>query len=59
MHRARGVKIGEGCFIGTDVILETAFPHLIEIGNGVDIGMRTTVSPTSRARSPRRASPRW
>jgi acetyltransferase-like isoleucine patch superfamily enzyme len=43
MHRARGVKIGAGCFIGTDVILETAFPHLIEIGDGVDIGMRTTV----------------
>jgi acetyltransferase-like isoleucine patch superfamily enzyme len=43
LHRARGVKIGEGCFIGTDVILETAFPHLIEIGDRVDIGMRTTV----------------
>lgn len=43
LHRARGVKIGAGCFIGTDVLLETAFPHLIEIGDRVDIGMRTTV----------------
>jgi acetyltransferase-like isoleucine patch superfamily enzyme len=43
LHRARGVKIGTDCFIGTDVILETAFPHLIEIGNRVDIGMRATV----------------
>lgn len=43
LHRSRGVKIGNGCFIGTDVILETAFPHLIEIGDRVDIGMRTTM----------------
>jgi acetyltransferase-like isoleucine patch superfamily enzyme len=43
LHRLRGVKIGEGCFIGTEVMIETAFPHLVEIGNGVDIGMRTTI----------------
>ncbi len=43
LHRRRGVKIGSGCFVGTDVILETAFPHLIEIGDRVDIGMRTTM----------------
>lgn len=43
LHRARGVKIGSDCFIGTAVILETAFPHLIEIGNRVDVGMRATV----------------
>lgn len=43
LHRRRGVKIGSGCFIGTDVILETAFPHLIEVGDRVDIGMRTTM----------------
>ena len=33
LHRLRGVKIGSGCFIGTDVIIETAFPHLVEIGD--------------------------
>ena len=43
LHRMRGVRIGVGCFIGTDVLLETAFPHLIEIGDRVDVGMRTTV----------------
>jgi acetyltransferase-like isoleucine patch superfamily enzyme len=39
----RGVKIGSGCFIGTDVIIETAFPHLVEIGDRVDLSMRTTI----------------
>lgn len=43
LHRARGVRIGSGCFIGTDVIIETAFPHLVEIGDRVDLGMRTTI----------------
>jgi acetyltransferase-like isoleucine patch superfamily enzyme len=43
LHRRRGVKIGDGCFIGTDVIIETAFPHLVEIGDRVDLGMRTTI----------------
>lgn len=43
LHRLRGVRIGSGCFIGTDVLLETAYPQLIEIGNRVDLGMRTTV----------------
>ncbi len=43
LHRRRGVKIGSGCFIGTDVILETQFPQLVEIGDRVDVGMRTTV----------------
>lgn len=43
LHRLRGVKIGTGCFIGTDVIIETAFPHLVEIGDRVDLSMRTTI----------------
>lgn len=43
LHRLRGVRIGSGCFIGTDVIVETAFPQLVEIGNRVDLGMRTTI----------------
>jgi heptaprenylglycerol acetyltransferase len=43
LHRMRGVRIGEGCFIGTDVLIETAFPHLVEIGDRVDLGMRTTI----------------
>ncbi len=43
LHRMRGVRVGSGCFIGTAVIIETAFPHLVEIGNRVDLGMRTTI----------------
>ena len=39
----RGVRVGSECFIGTAVIIETAFPHLIEIGDRVDLGMRTTI----------------
>ncbi len=43
LHRGRGVKIGDRCFIGTAVIIETQFPQLVQIGNGVDIGIRTTI----------------
>jgi serine acetyltransferase len=43
LHRARGVRIGDGVFIGHDVILETAYPHLIAIEDRVVIGIRVTV----------------
>lgn len=43
LHRSRGVKIGDGVQIGADVILETAYPEWISIGNGVQIGTRATV----------------
>lgn len=43
LHRWRGVEIGEDVFIGTDVLLETAFPHYIKIGKGVVISMRCTL----------------
>jgi acetyltransferase-like isoleucine patch superfamily enzyme len=43
LHRARGVQIGEGVWIGYDAILETSRPHLITIEDGVSIGMRVTV----------------
>jgi acetyltransferase-like isoleucine patch superfamily enzyme len=37
------VRIGQGCFIGTDALLETSKPELIWIGNGVAIGIRATL----------------
>jgi acetyltransferase-like isoleucine patch superfamily enzyme len=40
MHRQRGVHIGEGCFISTDALIETSKPHLVWIGDRVDIGVR-------------------
>ena len=43
LHRARGVKIGKGVWIGYDVILETSRPHLVTIEDGVSISMRATV----------------
>lgn len=43
LHRRRGVQLGQGVFIGTDAIIETTYPHLVSIGDGVDLGMRTTI----------------
>jgi serine acetyltransferase len=43
LHRARGVRIGKGVWIGYDVILETSYPYLITIEDGCSIGMRVTV----------------
>lgn len=43
LHRARGVKIEPGVWIGYDVVLETAFPELITIEQGVAISMRATI----------------
>jgi acetyltransferase-like isoleucine patch superfamily enzyme len=43
LHRARGVKIGDGVWIGYDTVLETAHPDLITIEDGVSIGMRATI----------------
>jgi acetyltransferase-like isoleucine patch superfamily enzyme len=43
LHRARGVKIGKGAWIGYDVVLDTARPDLITIEDGVAISMRATI----------------
>jgi len=43
LHRARGVKIGKGVWIGYDVVLDTALPGLITIEDGVAISMRATI----------------
>jgi serine acetyltransferase len=43
LHRARGVRIGKGAWIGYDVILETSRPSLITIEDGVSLSMRVTV----------------
>ena len=54
LHRWRGVKIGDGVHIGTDVILETAYPQWISLGNGVSIGTRTTILAHIHGLPPRR-----
>ena len=43
LHRWRGVTIGNGVWIGYDSILETSYPDLISIGNGVLISVRTMI----------------
>lgn len=43
LHRRRGVTIGDGVFIGTDVMIETAHPELVRIGSRVEICARTTI----------------
>jgi serine acetyltransferase len=43
LHRARGVKIGKGAWISYNVILETGFPHLIEIEEDAFIGIGVIV----------------
>lgn len=43
LHRARGVRIGERVWIGYGAVLETAHPELIELQDGVSIGIRVTI----------------
>jgi acetyltransferase-like isoleucine patch superfamily enzyme len=43
LHRARGVQIGKGVWIGYDVVLDTSRPYLITLEDGSSIGMRVTV----------------
>jgi serine acetyltransferase len=43
MHRARGVQIGTGVWIGYDVVLDTSRPRLITLEDGCVLSMRVTV----------------
>jgi len=43
LHRARGVRIGQGVWIGYGVVLETSSPSLITIEDGASIGIRATI----------------
>jgi len=43
LHRMRGVRIGEGTFIGTAAIIETERPELVTIGKRVNIGIRAVI----------------
>jgi acetyltransferase-like isoleucine patch superfamily enzyme len=38
LYRFIGVKIGKGVFISPDVVIDTHFPHLIEIGDYAILG---------------------
>jgi len=43
LHRARGVKIGTGVWIGYDVVLDTSRPFNITLEDGCVLSMRVTV----------------
>lgn len=43
LHRMRGVQIGDNVAIGTSVLIETAYPQLVSIGNNVSISMRSVI----------------
>jgi serine acetyltransferase len=43
LHRARGVRIGEGVWIGYDVILDTSRPFLITLEDNCVLSVRATV----------------
>jgi acetyltransferase-like isoleucine patch superfamily enzyme len=42
-HRKRGVKIGNRVHIASDVMIETAYPQWVSIGNNVQIGVRCLI----------------
>jgi maltose O-acetyltransferase len=43
-YRMRGTKIGKNCGIGHRVYIEETVPWLVEIGDNVVIGPRTTIT---------------
>jgi acetyltransferase-like isoleucine patch superfamily enzyme len=43
LHRMRGVSIGKNVSIGLSVLIETAYPRLIYMGNNVSIGTRVII----------------
>lgn len=43
LHRWRGVQIGSNVFIGDEAYLENNYPECIQIGDNVQIGIRTII----------------
>jgi len=43
LHRLRGVKVGKDVWIGYDVIIDTAYPFLVSIGDRASIGIRASI----------------
>jgi acetyltransferase-like isoleucine patch superfamily enzyme len=42
-HRKRGVKIGKKVHIASDVMIETAYPKWVSIGDNVQLGVRCLI----------------
>jgi hypothetical protein len=48
IHRLRGMKIGQGVFIGDEVYLENEYPEAVEIQDGVQISVRAIILAHTR-----------
>jgi acetyltransferase-like isoleucine patch superfamily enzyme len=54
-HRHRGVSIGTGVHIGPDVMIDTAFPQWVAIGNNVQLGTRCLILAHVHTLPPRKS----
>lgn len=43
LHRLRGVKIGQNCWISQNVYIDEIYPHAVTLGDNCTIGMRTSI----------------
>jgi len=43
LHRLRGVRIGNNCYIGEELFIDGAYPHLVSIGNGTHVNYGTII----------------
>jgi acetyltransferase-like isoleucine patch superfamily enzyme len=50
LHRWRGVKIGQGVWIGYDSIIETSRPYLVTLGDRSTVGQRAMIIAHFRER---------
>lgn len=48
LHRARGVKVGAGTFIGQDVYIDNEYPECVEIHDRVQISLRVIIIAHTR-----------
>jgi serine acetyltransferase len=54
-HRVRGVILGSGVHIGPDVMIDTAFPQWVSIGNNVQLGTRCLILAHMHTLPPRKS----
>ncbi len=55
-HRMRGVTIGTRVHIAPDVMIETAYPKWVSIGNNVQLGTRCLILAHMHSLPPRRSA---
>jgi acetyltransferase-like isoleucine patch superfamily enzyme len=55
-HRMRGVAIGKRVHVAPDVMIETAYPQWVSIGNNVQIGTRCMILAHMHSLPPRTSS---